>query len=112
MVARCKCLCGRRVRTSGFLHKSCRTRITLAGGVCKKNVYSAVSKLTIAKHNGANNPKNNAKNNPKNNPKNNAKNNPINSKKRKLALLAKNLQMVQDDPTLEDTLKMTAGVLD
>jgi len=60
-------------------------------------VYSAAAKLRFDK------------NNAKYNAKNNAKNNPINSKKRKLDLLAKNLQTVQDDATLDDTLKMTAG---
>jgi len=69
--------------------------------VCKKNVYSAAAKLRADKQNATNNTKNNAKNNPKNNP--------ISSKKRKLELLATNLQRVQDDKTLNDTLKMTPG---
>ena len=93
MAPRCACRCGQRVAASGHFHKSCRLRITAAGGVCKKNVYSARFKQQ----------------NQANNPKTNLKNNPISSKKRKLALLAKNLQTVQDDTTLEDTLKMTAG---
>jgi hypothetical protein len=65
--------------------------------VCKKNVYSAATKRHWTTQNATNNPKNNPKNNP------------INCKKRKLALSAKNLLMVQDDATLDDTLKMTAG---
>ena len=97
MSPRCACLCGRRVGASGHFHKACRLRITVAGGVWKTNVYSAAAKLRFDK------------NNAKYNAKNNAKNNPINSKKRKLDLLAKNLQTVQDDATLDDTLKMTAG---
>jgi len=73
--------------------------------VCKKNERKAAVKIRADKCNATGNAKYNAKNNLKNN----LKNNPISSKKRKLDLLAKNLQTVQDDPTLEDTVKMTAG---
>ena len=93
MAPRCACRCGQRVAASGHFHKSCRLRITAAGGVCKKNVHSAATKLRWKKKNTKNNPISN----------------PISSKKRKLDLLAKNLQAVQDDATLDDTLKMTAG---
>ena len=103
MAPRCACRCGRRVAASGHFHKTCRIRINAAGGVCKKNVYSAAAKLRADKQNATNNTKNNAKNNPKNNP--------ISSKKRKLELLATNLQRVQDDKTLNDTLKMTPGTI-
>ena len=85
----CACRCGRRVDGVGNHHKACRLRITLAGGVCKPNVRRASDKLRADKHN--------------------PKSNPIHNKKRKLDLLANNLQMVQDDATLDDTLKMTAG---
>jgi len=40
---------------------------------------------------------------------NNPKNNPKNSEERKLALRDANLQAVLDDPTLNDTLKMSPG---
>jgi len=78
-----------------------------------------------SKNNPKNNPINNPKNNPVNNPKNSveknaksrakynvaksAKYNAINNAKRRLARLAKNLQAVQDDPTLDATIKMTPG---
>jgi len=80
-------------------------------------VRRASDKRRSDKHNLVNNPKNNPVNNPKNNPVNNpknwakysAKNNAKRNKKIKLARLAKNLQAVQDDPTLDATLKMTPG---
>ena len=89
MPASCACRCGRRVEGAGNFHKDCRLRITLAGGVCKPNVRRAADKRRQDKHNPVNNPKN--------------------SKKRKLALLAKNLQTVADDATLDETVKMTPG---
>jgi len=64
-------------------------------------VQSAAAKRRNIKHNPKNNPKNNPRNNPKNNPKSN--------NKKKLALRAANLQAVQDDPTILQTLKMTTG---
>ena len=44
-----------------------------------------------------------------NDSKNNPKNNPKSAKKIKLALRAANLKTVQDDPTLDQTLKMSSG---
>ena len=69
--------------------------------MCKPNVRSAAVKRRDIKHN----PNKNFKHNPKNNPLNNPKNN----KKRKLALRAANLQAVRDDPSLNQTLKMSTG---
>ena len=115
-----ECACGEcddKVSQVGHYRKACRLRIEAAGGVCPRNVNSAATKrynLNLRparnlKNNPKNNLKNNPLNNPKNNPKTNAKNNPVNSKKRKLALRAANLQAVLDDPTLNDTLSMSAG---
>ena len=65
--------------------------------MCPPNVRSAAAKLRDIK----NNPTKNRNNNPKNNPKT--------AKKNKLALRAANLQAVQDDPTLDKTLKMSTS---
>ena len=81
----CACGCRDRVAETGHYRKDCRRRIATAGGVCPPNVRSAASKRY------------------------NFKQNPKNSEKRKLALRAANLQAVQDDPTLNQTLKMSTG---
>ena len=81
MPSSCACRCGRRVDCVGNFHKACRLRITVAGGVCKPNVRSAVAKRRHDKHNLANSAKNNAIKNPINNP--------VSSKKRKLDRLAR-----------------------
>jgi len=80
-------------------------------------VRRASDKRRADKHNLVNNPKTNPVWNPKNNPVNNlkdrtkysAKNSATRNKKIKLARLAKNLQAVQDDKTLDATVKMTPG---
>jgi len=89
------------VAESGHYRKVCRRRIEAAGDVCPKNVSSAAQMRYNFKHKAARNLINNPKNNPKNNPQN--------SEKRKLALRAANLQTVLDDPSLNQTLKMSPG---
>ena len=97
MSSPCACGCRLKVASVGHFRKDCRRRITAAGRVCKPNVRSASAKRRALKHA----PNKNFKNNPKNNPKYN--------KKRKLTLRAANLKEVQDDPTLNLTLKMSTG---
>ena len=95
-----ECACGQcddTVSRVGHYRKACRLRIEAEGGVCPRNVNSAATK----RYNLNLRPARNLKNNPTNNSKN--------SKKRKLALRAANLQAVLDDPTLNDTLTMSAG---
>jgi len=100
-MAKCACGCGAGVEQVGHYRKGCRLRILAAGGVCPRNEASAARKAYNLKHN----PAKSLINNPKNSAKNNAKA----SKKRKLALRAANLQAVIDDPTLNQTLKMSPG---
>jgi len=98
------CACGEcddTVRDVGHYRKACRQRIEANGGVCPRNVKSSATKL----YNLNIRPARNLINNPKNNPKNN----PVNSKQRKNSLRAANIQAVLDDPTLNATLKMSAG---
>ena len=105
MPSSCACGCLVNVGAPGHFRKDCRRRITAAGGVCPPNVRSAAAKRYNVKHR----PTKNLKNNPKNNLKNNIKNNPKSNKKKKLALRAANLQAVQDDPSIHQTLKMSTG---
>jgi len=97
MTAFCACGCLLNVESPGHFRKDCRRRITAAGGFCPRNVRSAAKKRYDIK----NSLKKNLKYNPKNNPKS--------AKKEKLALRAANLKTVQDDPSLNQTLKMTTG---
>jgi len=97
MTAFCACGCLFNVESPGYFRKDCRRRITAAGGFCPRNVRSAAKKRYAIKHS----PKINLKNNPKNNPKS--------ANKKKLALRAANLKTVQDDPNLDQTLKMSTG---
>jgi len=110
MGANCACgKCNGKVGLAGHYRKACRRRIEAAGGVCPRNVGSAGQMRYNFKHRPARTLINNPKNNPTNNAKNNPINNPKNSEKRKLALRVANLQAVLDDPTLNDTLKMSPG---
>jgi len=125
----CACGCGANVRLIGDHRRACRLREQAAGRWCPPNVRSAaqlraVKTLNMKNHprtnphthkihnpsnNLKNNPKNNAKNNPINHPKYNPKTNAKNSLIRKLALRTKNLKLVQDDPTILETKKMSPG---
>ena len=99
MTVFCACGCLVNVESTGHFRKDCCRRITAAGGVCPPNVRRAVKKRYDIKHN----PTKNRNNNPKNNPKT--------AKKIKLALRAANLKTVQDDPSLDQTLKMSTGTI-
>jgi len=100
-MTKCACLCGARVEQVGHYRKGCRERIEASGGFCPPNVISAATK----RYNKNRRPARNLIHNPLSHPKTNPKNN----EKRKLTLRATNLQAVLDDPTLNDTLTMSAG---
>jgi len=93
----CACGCRLIVESPGHFRKDCRRSITATGGFCPRNVRSAAKKRYLIMHT----PKINLKNNPKNNPKS--------AKKKQLTLRAANLKTVQDDPSLDHTLKMSTG---
>ena len=124
---KCACGCGANVRLSGDHRRACRLRELAAGRWCPRNVRSAdqlrrvralnsinnpiTNKVNNPINNPKNSPKNNLKNNSKNNKKNNPKNNPKNNKKNNPKNNPKNnkLKLVQDDPTILETKKMSPG---
>ena len=82
----CACGCGLQVAESGHRRRDCRLRELAAGRLCPRNVTSTVK----AHHNLKNNPKHN--------------------RIKKRDLRDANLQIVQDDPSILGTKKMSAGI--
>jgi len=98
MVSPCACGCGLNVRLPGDYRRDCRLRECDAGRSCPRNVRSAAQTRRKSEQNLTSNSSHNIINNPKNN------------LIRKRALRTANLQIVQDDPTILDTKKMSAGM--